>query len=115
VNEFLRDLERLEQAFDRLDAFNMVHEQMRARRFRQSWLKRFIANVKDFLLPVPPRARNKPKLHVVPGKRRLKTHCLRNHEMTPENTYFRGKQRFCRECGRIRHKEWKARQRANNQ
>lgn len=38
--------------------------------------------------------------------RRYRTHCRRNHEYTPENTYYRkdGGGRMCRACQRDRHK-----------
>lgn len=30
----------------------------------------------------------------------VKTHCVRGHEFTPENTYMKGTRRVCRECKR---------------
>jgi hypothetical protein len=33
---------------------------------------------------------------------RRKTHCLKGHEFTTENTRFRGKHRICKTCHRIR-------------
>jgi hypothetical protein len=40
-----------------------------------------------------------------------KTHCPRNHEYTPENTYvLPSGSRACRECARIRRLEWKKKQ-----
>lgn len=38
---------------------------------------------------------------------RYRTHCRRNHEFTPENTYYRRDTgtRMCRTCQRTRHKE----------
>ncbi len=42
-----------------------------------------------------------------------KTHCPQGHEYTPENTYRRmDGRRQCRECGRRRARDWKARRRA---
>jgi hypothetical protein len=32
-----------------------------------------------------------------------KTHCIRGHEFTPENTYINKGARYCRECHRVRH------------
>lgn len=42
------------------------------------------------------------------GGNSLKTHCLRGHELTPENTYRRKDRpgRECRTCRKIRKKEW---------
>lgn len=37
---------------------------------------------------------------------RQQTHCLRGHEFTPENTYYRGNVRNCRSCNRIRNKDY---------
>ena len=34
-----------------------------------------------------------------------KTHCIRGHEFTPENTRFRNGRRECRECCRMRDRE----------
>lgn len=38
------------------------------------------------------------------GRTGVKTHCINNHEFTPENTYLRpgGKTRACKECSRQR-------------
>ncbi len=45
-----------------------------------------------------------------------KTHCKLGHELTPENSLWsmkRGRrERRCRECGRISHRAWVARQKA---
>lgn len=43
-----------------------------------------------------------------------KTHCHRGHVRTPENTYIRPQRGSsqCRDCKRIRNREWKAKQRA---
>lgn len=38
-----------------------------------------------------------------------KTHCLRGHEFTPENTYRYNGTRACKECGKIRKAERRAR------
>jgi hypothetical protein len=35
----------------------------------------------------------------------LRTHCLRGHEFTPENTITHGGKRKCRTCHRVRHRE----------
>lgn len=39
-----------------------------------------------------------------------KTHCPRDHEYTPENTYLQRGSRVCRTCKRARSAEYKARQ-----
>lgn len=36
------------------------------------------------------------------AKNAAKTHCLRGHEFTSENTYTNGRRRVCRQCERIR-------------
>ena len=47
-----------------------------------------------------------------PNQHRDKTHCIRGHEYTPENTApMHGKWRRCRECSRMRSQAWKAKQR----
>lgn len=40
---------------------------------------------------------------------RVRTHCLRGHEFTPENTYDRpdGRGRVCKACSRKRGAEWR--------
>lgn len=51
---------------------------------------------------------------------RGKTYCIRSHELTPENTYIHpthrnvgtGLGRWCRECRRIRDREYRERKRA---
>lgn len=35
-----------------------------------------------------------------------KTHCRKGHEFSPENTYLTSKGRSCRECGRIRARDY---------
>lgn len=51
--------------------------------------------------------------HLGPPKQ---THCIRGHKFTPENELWythRGRQeRRCRECGRVAHRVWIARQKA---
>jgi hypothetical protein len=37
-----------------------------------------------------------------------KTHCIRGHEFTPENTYIQQGWRQCKTCRLIRQREWKA-------
>jgi hypothetical protein len=52
----------------------------------------------DHLEPVTPRensARSTPA---------LKTHCIRGHEFTPENTWRDGRRRICRSCRRLRYR-----------
>jgi hypothetical protein len=39
------------------------------------------------------------------------THCLRGHELTPENVYNWRRQRHCRKCCAIRTRKWLERQR----
>lgn len=34
------------------------------------------------------------------------THCIHDHEFTPENTLNHGGRRACRECNRIRCRQW---------
>lgn len=38
-----------------------------------------------------------------------KSHCIRGHEFNDENTFFQNGTRQCRECKRIRLREWRAR------
>lgn len=38
-----------------------------------------------------------------------KTHCIRDHEFTPENTIIHGGHRECRTCTNIHHKEYRDR------
>lgn len=40
---------------------------------------------------------------------RQQTQCVRGHEFTEENTYYRGNVRNCRPCNRIRNKEYQLR------
>lgn len=42
------------------------------------------------------------------AKNRLKTHCVRGHEFTPENTISRGNGRICRQCRIDRNERRKA-------
>jgi hypothetical protein len=44
--------------------------------------------------------------------RARKTHCLRGHEFTPENTCRNRKGRECRTCQRVRQTAYRARKRA---
>ena len=56
------------------------------------------------LEPVTPRE-NVLRGQTIPAKNANKTHCLRGHEFTPENTYRFGpdkRYRSCIECGRFR-------------
>lgn len=40
----------------------------------------------------------------------VKTHCIHGHEFTPENTFpMKDGRRACRECGRIRSRQYRAR------
>lgn len=42
------------------------------------------------------------------NQNKKKTHCLRGHEFTPENTYeFYKGERLCRECGRERVRKYR--------
>lgn len=40
----------------------------------------------------------------IPAQNARKTHCIRGHKFTPENTYYEHGWRECRECRRIRYK-----------
>lgn len=44
---------------------------------------------------------------------RLRTHCSRGHEFTPENTRVQPKQRACRRCDADRQAKYQARKRAS--
>lgn len=41
-----------------------------------------------------------------------KTHCIRGHEFTPENTWANGTGRKCKECHRAINREWARKSRA---
>lgn len=45
------------------------------------------------------------------SKNARKTHCIRGHEFTPDNTYTRGSRRECQECRRAADRERKDRMR----
>lgn len=44
--------------------------------------------------------------HTVPRANAAKTHCVREHEFTPDNTRMYRGSRVCRECARVRHRKW---------
>lgn len=49
------------------------------------------------------RAINMARSPLTPHMRKFYTHCKRGHEFTPENTGGGGRQRYCRECERLRY------------
>jgi hypothetical protein len=42
-------------------------------------------------------------------EKRIKTHCSRGHEFTPQNTYYSRSGRECRKCNMIHWHQWKER------
>lgn len=42
----------------------------------------------------------------IPAKNKRKTHCVRGHEFTPENTYKYYTRRMCRTCRRVAKLAW---------
>lgn len=45
-------------------------------------------------------------------KNRSRTHCINGHELSGDNLVVTAKQRICRECGRIRQREYQQRRKA---
>lgn len=62
----------------------------------------------DHLEPVTQRE-NLLRGETVSGINARKTHCLRGHELIPENLYRGGNKRICRACTRLRQNERRAR------
>lgn len=62
----------------------------------------------DHLEPVTNQENNR-RSNSASAQHARQTHCVRGHEFTPENTYFRKRahktERFCRECCRIRDRQ----------
>lgn len=84
-----------------------------ARNWKRNWASRSAATraPKPRREPKPrPKALPKP---IADRKRRLtSTHCLRGHELTPENTYTKPRETYtqCRTCKADRAREWYAKQ-----
>jgi hypothetical protein len=72
----------------------------------------FIGTAKDNIQDAVKKGRWEASHRAMWDRKREKTHCVREHEYTPENTYVHNGKRQCRECGRIAHRAYYQRKKA---